>query len=154
MKSDQNFLADLSRSRQFVNAFALAAEQSGVVAFMPPEQVRPDASVRGQYADAGDLFIQGRVEIKTRKNMSFTGREDFPFDSVMFAESYTVDRWLYPPLMIVVQSSAGTACAVIYGWTKRWWRKEKKHDKTVGREIEVYVCPVSKVRFCDRSEVF
>ena len=154
MKSDQQFLADLSRSRQFVNQFAIAAEDAGVSVFLPPERVRPDASVRHEYADRGDLFILGRGEIKTRKNLSFTGRQDFPFPTVMFAEAYTVERWEHPPLMIAIQSATGTAVAVVYGWTRKWWKKERKFDKTVGKEIEVYVCPVEKVRFCDLAEVF
>ena len=155
MKDDSSFLRDLSSSRLAVNEFAARFREKGVTIWLPPERTRPDASVRSQYADHGDLMIQGRVEHKVRTNLQFTKREDYPYATVIVDEAYKEDeKACDPPLMYVIENKTRTHAAIVYGWTRKFWSLERKFDPIQGRECVFYTVCKQNVRFCPVDEVF
>ena len=155
MKDDRQFIADLGRSRGAVNGFALMCREKGVNAWLPPDRVRPSADCRMDYSDVGDLMIQGRVEHKVRTNLTWTCREDYPFNTVIIDEKYKEDKKASdPPLMYVIEDMTRKYAAVIYGWTRSEWIVETIFDKNQNRECHNYTVPKDRVRFCKVSEVF
>jgi hypothetical protein len=155
MKSDNQFLGDLNASRRAVNEFADKLRETGLQAWLPPERTRPDAAVREQYADAGDLMVQGRVEHKVRHNLNFTCREDYPYQTVIIDEAYKVDaKDASPVLAYVIENASRTVAAVVYGWTRDHWQIEEVYDPKQGRRCRNYTVPLRYVRFCPPQEAF
>lgn len=155
MKTEQNFLGDLSASRRAVNKFAAMLRRCGVHAWLPPEEVRPDASVRREYADDGDLMVELRVEHKVRTNLEFTCREDYPYPTVIVDEKYKEDaKQNRRPFVYVIENRHGTCAAVVHWSTRPFWTVETRNDPKQNRECEFYVVDKSRVRFCKPEEVF
>jgi len=155
MKDDNGFIRDLSESREAVNEFAAKARARGVQVWLPPEVVRPDASVRRQYADDGDLMIQARIEHKVRTNLSWTCRNDYRYPTVIVDEVYKEDAKAdRPVLMYVIEDQTRQHVAVVYGWTRDKWGIEEMHDPIQKRTCRFYTVDKSLVRFCGIEEVF
>jgi hypothetical protein len=155
VKDSNSFLRDLSTSRVAVNEFARRMREKGLQVWLPPESVRPDASVRREYADNGDLMVQGRVEHKVRTNLHFTCRDDYPYDTVIVDEVYKEDAKADSHVFCyVIENAARTHAAVVYGWTRKAWDVERRRDPIQGRDCDFYTVPKSMVRFCTVDEVF
>lgn len=156
MKDDDLFLSDLAKSRRAVNEFAALLRSQGITAWLPPEQTRPDASTRRAYSDTGDLMIQFRVEHKWRPDLSFTCREDYPFKTVFIDEVYNFDQKAVngPPLVYVIENAERTRAAVVAGYTKPYWKIERRFDSKQQRQCEWYAVDKSRVRFCTAANVF
>lgn len=155
MKDGTKFLGDLSASRHAVNRFAAMLRRLGVQAWMPPEDVRPDESVRREYADDGDLMIELRVEHKVRTNLEFTSRDDYPYQTVIVDEKYKEDAKRHRrPFVYVIENKHGTCAAVVHWSTRPHWTVEVRPDPKQNRQCEFYVVDKSRVRFCRPEEVF
>lgn len=157
MKDNTEFIRDLGASRMAVNEFAERLRRHGIHAWLPPERTRPDASVRREYADAGDLMVQGRVEHKVRNNLHFTCRDDYPYPTVIVDEVYKEDAKADEPVLAyVIENADRTHAAVVYGWTRDKWQIETRRDAIQGRDCDFYTIDKRWVRFCDLSteEVF
>jgi len=154
MKPDELFLKELEESRAAVNKFAVKCRADGVDAWVFPTQTRPDHSQWKEYADKGDLIVQGRVEHKTRKALSFTSQEDYPYETVFVCEKRRESD--APPLAYVIQSANAQHVAVIYGWTRDKWEVERVYDKKSRKQLDVYSVSKKYVRFVDleRERVF
>jgi len=156
MKDDRQFLGDLAKSRQAVNEFAGLLRSHGVPAWLPPEQTRPDAATRRAYSDAGDVMVQIRLEHKWRHDLSFTCRDDYPYQTVFIDEVYNFDqKAVYgPPLGYVIENAERTHAAfVYYAITRPHWRIESHFDSKQRRQCDYYVVDKSRVRFCPTWQV-
>lgn len=154
MDSDVDFLRDLSISRQKVNAWADRLRTRGVQVWLPPERTRPDSSVRAQFSDGGDLMLQGRIEHKVR-DLMFTGRHDYPYETVIVDECRIEDDKAGDPVLAyVIVNRDETCAAVVYGWTKPKWARMSRWDAHRNRQREFYVVSKELVRFCKPDEVF
>ena len=155
MKDSSSFLRDLSTSRMAVNEFAQRLREKGLQIWLPPESVRPDASVRRAFADDGDLMVQGRVEHKVRTNLHFTCRDDYPYATVIVDEVYKEDAKADDRVLAyVIENAARTNAAVVYGWTRDKWQIERRHDPIQGRECDFYTIDKAFVRFCSPADAF
>ena len=155
MKDEQSFIRDLSRSREAVNDFAVRARCRGVRIWLPPEVLRPDASLRRLYADDGDLMIQGRIEHKVRTNIAWTCRDDYPFQTVIVDEVYKEDKKSdMPVLMYVIEDQTRQNAAIVYGWTRGEWKTERMRDPIQKRDCDFYTIHKDRVRFCAVDQVF
>lgn len=153
MKSDELFLKELAESRDAVHRFAWKCRKDGILAWVAPERTRPDASQRNEYSDSGDLMVQGRVEHKNRKKLTFTSSDDYPFRTVFVCEvrrepGNSEDE----PLAYVIENADGTHAAVVYGWTRDKWEKENVFDKKSNKRVAVFSVDKKYVRFCDLSK--
>ena len=153
MKSDGEFIRDLGSSRVAVNDFADRLRQLGLQAWLPPERIRPVTEVRKDYADEGDIMVQGRVEHKVRTNLHFTCRDDYPYQTVIVDEVYKEDcKSADRVLAYVIENKFRTHAAVVYGWTRDKWQVERKADPIQKRECDFYTIDKRWVRFCDLSK--
>jgi hypothetical protein len=154
MKNDEEFLRDLAKSRSDVDHFAERLKARGVDVVVLSAETRPDASMRRQYADRGDMTVTLRVEHKVRQ-LDFTNRTNFPYETVIVDEAYKVREKSHIPLgMYVLENRNRTHAAVVYGWTQGQWEIETIYDRHQGRTCENYVVHKSLVRFCPVDEVF
>lgn len=153
MKTDTQFLADLESSRDHVWRFASIQKAAGVDIVINPATTRPDAAVRGDYADDGDMELRIRVEHKVR-NIDFTSREDFPYPTLIVAEVYSIERQKGKPFVYVIESRSGSHAAVVYSRSMHKWSKVRRWDAAQGRECEFYEAPLEVVRFRPLGEVF
>lgn len=153
MKPDTSFLRDLEASRARVWRFAAIQKAAGVDMVIIPAATRPDASVRGVYADGGDLELRVRVEHKVRQ-FDFTSADDFPYPTLIVAEAYSIARQPARPFAYVIESQDGEHAAVVHSRTMSKWSKVRRWDAAQGRECEFYEVPKESVRFCAVGEVF
>ena len=153
MKTDTQFLTDLESSRRNVWRFASIQKAAGVDIVINPATTRPDATVRGDHADDGDMELRIRVEHKVR-NIDFTSREDFPYKTLIVAEVYSIERQNGKPFVYVIESRSGSHAAVVYSRSMHKWSKVRRWDAAQGRECEFYEAPLESVRFCPLEEVF
>lgn len=154
MQSREKFLNDLGASRSAVNEFAALHKSRGVSVWMPPQSTTPNEAERWNHCDSGDLMVQMRVEHKVR-TFQFTGREDFPFKTVIVDECYKVDeKQSDPVLAYIISNSDGSRVAVVYGWTRPHWSVDRRFDPKQNRECDFYTVPLERVRFCSPDEVF
>jgi len=155
MKTDDAFIRDLSASREAVNSFASRARSKGVDLWLPPELVRPDIWSRHEYADDGDLMLQARVEHKVRTNISWTCRDDYPYETVIVDEVYKENaKSARPVLMYVIEDQTRKFAAVVYGYTRAYWGTETLFDPIQRRHCDFYTVDKSRVRFCLVDNVF
>ena len=153
MKTDTEFLADLESSRSNVWRFASIQKAAGVNLVINPAVTRPDSSVRSDYGDDGDMELRVRVEHKVR-GIDFTSREDFPYETLIVAEVYSVERQKSKPFAYVIESKCGRYAAVVHSRSMPKWTKVRRWDAAQGRECEFYEAPLDKVRFCLIEDVF
>ena len=153
MKDEERFLRDLERSRQAVNEFAARAAADGIQVWLPPERTRPDEESRREYSDNGDMMVQGRIEHKIR-DLDFTHRGNYPYDTVFIDEVYNADQKVGTPLLYVIENRARTHAAVVYGFTRPDWTIVTKFDAAQNRECRFYAAHKNKVRFCKVEDVF
>lgn len=157
VKDDKLFLEDLAKSRRAVNEFAGLLRSQGITAWLPPEQTRPNAADRRAYSDTGDLVLQIRVEHKCRPDLSFTCREDYPYQTVFIDEVYNFDQKAAygPPLAYVIENADRTHVAVVYyAITRPHWKIERHFDSKQQRQCDYYVVDKSRVRFCLSGQAF
>lgn len=152
MKDNNQFIRDLGASRMAVNDFAERLRRDGIQAWLPPERTRPDANLRHDYADSGDIMVQGRVEHKVRSNLHFTCKDDYPYQTVIVDEVYKEDaKAAEPVLAYVIENAKRTHAAIVYGWTRPKWQVETRNDSIQKRACDFYTIDKRWVRFCDLS---
>ena len=147
-------MRDIETSRLKVNTWAERMRSRGVQVWLPPERIRPTAAQRADYADDGDLMVQGRIEHKVR-DLMFTCREDYPYPTVIVDECRIEDAKAGDPVIAyVIENRDSTCAAVVYGWTKPSWQRMSRWDSHRNRQREFYVIEKRMVRFCPPDEVF
>ena len=150
---DKTFLNRLEQSRRDVEKFAAAVAPTGVTVLLPPAINRDCRENWADYSDDGDAVVHFWIEHKKR-SFSFTSREDYPYQTVIIDEVYKVNSKPHPCCMYVIQDKTLQHAAIIYGWTRPFWKKERMFDKAVGRHVECYTVDKENVRFCKNTEVF
>ena len=156
MKTHDQFVTDLNRSRQSLNNLALAASEAGFSLLIKPSSTAPDRESRNAHRDKGDAVIVAPIEHKHRVDLEFTCRKDYKFDTVIVDEQYKIDEKgpKDRPLMYVILNSDETHAAVVYGWTRKHWRVENLPDGKAGRRGNFYTCRKDVVRFCPVDRIF
>ena len=148
MMPDDQFIESLHQSKEFVQKAAEWLAGQGFEIFVRPTVVRPDWDSRHEFADNGDLEIRMRIEVKHR-DLDFTCREDYPFDTVIVDEVFKVDRIPKNHLYgYVILNQACTHAGLIGGKTRPTWTTFEKYDNRISENRSFYVCPKEKVNFC------
>jgi len=152
-RTDPTFVADLIESRRSVLAVAIWLRGLGYTVTVPETVIRPDPSVRRDYADAGDVVsvvkpdgsTADRVEVKGRPGMTFTV-DRFPYRSVMFGAVHRVDHPDLPTAEAHVVVSGDFAAAGVVKEESRP-RRTRKTVTRLGRPQETYLAELDDVRF-------
>ena len=90
--NDASFVADLIESQRAVWYAAKLLNEMGYNVTIRPQNIRPSVEQMSEYADDGDLEIIQRIEVKRRKRPHFTGKDDFPFPTMIVDVAHTWDR--------------------------------------------------------------
>lgn len=153
MKPSPEFFTDLGASRTRVAQRVEELCAMGLYAETHPHEDRPHSSVRMDYADNGDLWLCARVEHKIRE-LHFTGRDDYPYRTIIVDEQYKVDRRTDAVLAYIIENKPGTCAAVVYGWQRDLWKLERIWDNRANRYGMFYTIDKAHVRFCKPQEAF
>ncbi len=104
---------------------------------VPETQYAPTNAVSKQYADKGDLFVNGRiVEVKWFEGVTFS-RTEFPYKTALFLMAK--DRWEgYPldnrPAAVVIVSGCLTTLAIVHvASTCHTWWVQSGRERATGR---------------------
>lgn len=158
MKDGKAFVRDLEKSRIAVQRYVTALiKNTAIHAEVLPQQTRPEDQEKNRhaYADSGDFAVVMRGEHKLR-TCCFDGPATFPFGTVYVDEVYKIDnpRPGQMPLVVYVIESADHKCAaVIYPWTKPYWRVAKHvWDQKQNKYCDFYEIDKKYVRFCAPEE--
>jgi hypothetical protein len=142
---DPTFVSDLNRSKEAVWRASRWLSDQGFHVVVAPTIVRPDPSVRDEYGDDGDIQIVQRVEIKRRPGIHFTGRDDFPYPSIIVDVAHAWDRAHPKPYAYMIFNDDMTHCCIVKGDTSKHWSRTSKFAR--GREREYLECPIEFCRF-------
>ena len=146
MISDATFYGRLADSHAAANAAAVWLKSIGIPARIMPIEVRPHVSQRYEYGDSGDIEITQIVESK-RRTFTFSGREDYPFKSILIDEAWKIDA--KPPNVfcyVITSADLKTAAVVPYSTRKEWWTEEC-YDRTAKHKIVNYYCHLNAAKF-------
>lgn len=142
---DPTFVEDLDRSHEAVRLVAEFLTSRGHPVVLQPTWVRPDASVRGNYRDGGDLYLQQRIEVK-RRTFDFTSRSDYPHPSatVDVCELFDQKRPV-PHVYVICSYNMQHAAFVDVARSRKFWTTFA--PKARGRVRELYLCPLDHISF-------
>lgn len=144
--NDPSFIADLRKSKEAVSVAARWLSDRGYPVIVRPTFERPSVEMMGEYSDAGDIEIVQRVEVKRRQQLTFTSREDFPFETLIVDACHCYDKAHPKPYAYIIFNREMTAAFVVdVRRTFSKWRRVEKRDSVKGRDRSFYECPVSLV---------
>jgi len=97
--------------------------------------------------DEGDIHCVERIEVKHRQ-VDFTDRETYPFDTIIVDETYKLEREHTCGLKAyVIVSRDKNYIAYISAGTRKHWTGKTLFDKTQGEDRTFSVCPKALARF-------
>jgi len=99
-----------------------------------------------EYSDDGDLGLVQRVEVKRRQTLTFTSKEDFPFDTLIVDACHCYDKARPKPVFYIIFNYEMTAAFIVEGDTYPYWKKVERFDTQKNRKRLFYECPLDKVR--------
>ena len=99
------------------------------------------------FSDSGDLEILQRVEVKQRKSLTFTSRDDFAYPTLIVDACHCYDNARPKPFAYVILNRAMTAAFLVPNASRSHWLKIKKYDRFKGRERCFYECPIEHLQF-------
>ena len=111
--SDPSFIADLRKSKESVAVAAKWLSEKGYPVIVRPTFERPSVEQMDEYADDGDIEIVQRIEVKRRQQLTFTSREDFPYETVIVDACHCYDRARPKPYAYIIFNREMTAAFVM-----------------------------------------
>lgn len=174
-KSEGQFLKDFQKGKEWELKVAALVRQRHPNLIDPTRTLVMDGiEWRGKWDD-GDMKVSVPIQCK-RRELDFTGREDFPFGTVIVDQENKLrseaiserdyyalgikDRlqWIRPFYAYWIGSRDMNTVGMILPATKPYWRLERQRDsKSDGAMIWNWCCPKEKVifrRFSDALELW
>jgi hypothetical protein len=147
-ENDPSFIADLRKSKDAVAVAAEWLSAKGYPVVIRPTFERPSVEQMGEYSDDGDIEIVQRVEVKRRQNLTFTSKEDFPYETIIVDACHCYDKARPKPYLYIIFNREMTAAFVVdVKHTLSQWQRVMKRDRFKGRNRVFYECPLSAVSF-------
>jgi hypothetical protein len=146
-ESDPTFVSDLKASHAAVLAVSEWFRGFGYPVIVRPTFIRENVERRSDYSDDGDLEIIQRIEVKHRKGLAFTSKEDFPFETVIVDTCHAWDNARPKPYAYIILNRSMSRALVVTGSTSKRWVKTRKFDTHAGRERSYYECPLELTQF-------
>jgi hypothetical protein len=144
-RDDPNFIDDLLASQKAVWIAAQLLVDCGETIMMRPLSIRPDIKDMSKYADQGDIFILREggwraVEVKHR-TLEFTGKDDYPFPTVIVNNRHIWDRADPKPFAHIIFNKDLSVLCLVMSETSDQWKLVEKMDYAKNRMRTFYVCP-------------
>ena len=147
---NHSFHAWLAKGQQAEEAW-VNEQQSQGYAIAHGTKVQPDESFRVgvDHCQHPDAVAAVRVELKTR-DISFTGPNDYPYDTVFLGSASAAAKDISPPLIYVIQSEATGQWVWVCSLDRddSWfvsdvWHRNRNH------KVPTIQCPKSFLRSSD-----
>ena len=142
---DPTFTQDFSESHSAVLVVAQWLATKGYDVTVPAPRVRPSATHRRKYADHGDLMVHKRLEVKHRKNLSFTCMNDYPYPTILVDVCHSWDNANPKAEAYVILDVDMSHAAIVLGTTAGQWQREELYSRN--RMRMHYVCDKSLCTF-------
>ena len=146
--SDEVFKEMLEESKKAVFITAKYLSDNGYPITIQPTFVRPEYNERKKYTDNGDMLINFTIEAKHRPTLSFTCKEDFPYDTIIVDKKHIVDdRQVKPYAFFIWNKDYTCAIRIMVKDTFDKWITTKKFNTLEKRELTYYECPIDLIKF-------
>ena len=76
-----------------------------------------------EFADDGDLEIMQRIEVKRRKSLTFSSKEDFPYNSLIVDVCHTYDKAKIKPYAYIILNEKMDCAFIAYSKHQKHWKK-------------------------------
>lgn len=147
-RNHDRFLSHLDDSEVAVRRVAELWLQAGVGVRLAPARKAATRSDWESAIDAGDLFVEHRIEVK-RLSVHFTSLQDWPFGRhFIVCSKNSFDRAFPKPWAYLTFNETMTHYAITKTTSQRHWYVEVREDSRYENvEQECYFCPLEYVRF-------
>ncbi len=132
MDNRKKFLTHLRESRKAVWTVAEALFDQGFSPTINCSGEMPEGGNRVDYVDDGDLHINLKIEVKHRKKLSWTCREDFPYPDLFICAKRSFDFSFPKPYAYINLNDSMSHVAIIYSSTRPHWEEFNMPDKRYG----------------------
>lgn len=150
---DPNFIKDLLASDLSTWIVARNLRLSGYTVTLPPIGIRPDTGRIREYADSGDLVVNGNViEVKHRPDLQFGGLKEFPYNSVIVDVAHHYDGLVVKPRYYVICNSTLSGAIIVSGKTFGKWTESTRWDNKRKRMRTFYLVDTRLCNFWDFGE--
>jgi hypothetical protein len=143
---DPNFISDLRASQESVRVVASWLASRGYETSVREIRERPSVAEMADYGDGGDIEIVQRIEVKQRKTLTFTDKEDFPYPSLIVDACHCFDRASPKPYAYFILNREMTVAFLVMSDTSKQWKRVTKLDRFKNRNRDFYECPLDLVR--------
>lgn len=151
-ETDPSFIADLRKSKEAVAVATKWLSDQGYPVIVRPTFERPNVEQMSEYSDDGDIEILQRVEVKRRQSLTFTSKDDFPFETLIVDVCHCYDKAHPKPYAYIIFNREMTRAFIVnVRETRSLWKRVKKKDRFKGRMREFYECPISETQ-CINTE--
>lgn len=146
------FLDRLFNSRNSVFVVGEWLSKGGYDVRIPAIKGRKAHERVEDFVDDGDIFIskdgglERRVEVKMKK-IVFTGREDYPYDSVLIANKASIDRIGDNLAAFIIISEDLNTMMIAKAETRPHWKVVAYTAKNTGNLEQFYACDKSLLEF-------
>lgn len=122
---EKEFRKALTRSQKAVEHIADWLTRMGYRVAVPDLRIRPHRSQATEYADNGDLFVEGhRVEVKWL-SVDFP---PWPYPTFIVDSAYHIERADPQPYAWVIVSRSLENIGVVYGADRDTWQVRERYD--------------------------
>ena len=93
-----------------------------------------------------------RIEVKRRRSLTFTSKEDFRYESLIVDVCHTYDKAKIKPYAYIILNEKMDCAFIAYSKHQKHWKKTLKSDRFKGRGREFYECPMEYIKFVKIKE--
>jgi hypothetical protein len=145
---DPNFIQDLMNSDLSTWIVARNLRLNGYSVTLPPIRIRPNTTEIREYADNGDLVVNGCViEVKHRPDLVFNGLSEFPYGSVIIDVKHHFDSLEVKPKYYVICNSTLSGAIIVSLRTCEKWTTSTRWDNKRKRMRTFYLVATEKCHF-------
>ena len=148
---DDVFLKMLEDSKAAVLVTAQLIADKGHPVTIQPTFVRPNFEDRKMFSDGGDMLVSYIVEAKQRPKLSFTNKDDFPYDTIIVEKKHIYDSRIAKPIYYYIWNKDLTyAIKISVHNTRQDWIVTNRLNSLENRRMDFYECPIDLVEFVER----
>ena len=150
---DPNFKKDLLDSDYSTWIVARNLRLNGYSVTLPPIGIRPDTTAIREYADNGDLIVNGSIiEVKHRPDLKFGGLDEFPYSTLIVDVKHHFDSLEVKPKYYVICNSTLSGAIIVSGKTFEKWTTSTRWDNKRGRTRTFYLVDTRLCNFWNFGE--